>query len=217
MTVIFSPWNTGLGDQFATINLMLRLASRSPERIYLSRLQNGQDLGPLHDEIRSLLACNAPLDSVQEPGNTPLSGYDVWRCDYYPTRLQWKSSNRHRHIVYCFESASSIELKDPPGHDRAAIMATILDTGLPSYRIGKHLGLTKSAELAAGAAFFVGVDSGPSHVCHSIGLPMFLLEYKLGLETCHRGRAYTRCEGAEDFRIKLGRWRDYRTFIGAGW
>lgn len=217
MTTIYTQWNAGLGDTWASVNLLLHKASMTNEPIILSRFQNGQDMGPLQEEIGAVLDQQNHLALSTEPGNAPLDGYTVWRTDYFPTIKRWRSDRPHAHAVCCFESASTPELKDPSAHDLSALTEIIHATGLPCYRLGKHLGVRKCIELAASAAFFVGSDTGPSHICHSVGVPMFLLEYKLGLETCHRGKGYTRCEGAEDFRIKLGRWRDYRTFIGAGW
>jgi hypothetical protein len=221
MTPIYTPWNENFGDQWATLSLMLNMAraaayNNALPRPRLSRFQNGKDLGPLHDEILASFHHEERFISVPESGNTPLSGYNVWQYRTIYTQRQWCEHRPHAHVVYHFEGLSTPELKNPPEADQAAILATIAALGLPAYRLGKHLGLRKCIELAATAAFAVVVDSGPSHLIHSVGTPMFLLQYELPVVTCHRGKPYTLCEGAEDFRIKLGRYVDYRAFIGAG-
>ncbi len=208
----FIPWNEGFGDQWATISLLARRAVITGP-VSLSRLQNGRDLGPTHDAILGVLEPTS-IESVQRPGDTPLSGYDVWAADPWPTKLQWHWHHRSPYAVCQFDGLSTPELKNPPTGDIAKILATCARYGLPLAPIGKHLGASKSVATAALAAFFVGVDSGMSHLCESAGVPVFLLQYQLPVVTCHRGKKYILCEGADDFAIKLGRWLDCRRFQG---
>jgi Glycosyltransferase family 9 (heptosyltransferase) len=218
---IYRNWNEGFGDTFATVNLMLRKAHfhrlNHLPKPRLSRLQHGRDLGPMHDSIRSLLNYPTDFDSVAEPGDTDLSGFNVWACDFYPTKVRWRFDAPHPHVCWQMDGVSSPE-KNPSPEELVEITHILLEAtgGAPVYKVGKHLGDTKCVELLAAASVFVGVDSGMSHLAHAVGVPVFLLEYGLPIVTTHRGKAYRLCEGAAGLRDKLGRYVDYRAFIGAG-
>src|SRR5208283_5794521 len=90
--VIYTPWNENFGDQWATVSLMLNMAAYGP--VALSRWQNGKDLGPLHLQIASVLDTRVGpstlrFSSSEEPGNTPLDGYNVWLYTTVPTFKRW--------------------------------------------------------------------------------------------------------------------------------
>ncbi len=210
---IFQPWNENFGDQWATLSLMARRAVGTGERVRLSRWQHGTNLGPLHDSIRAVMQ-PMNVESVDAKGDTTLDGFDVWACDPWPTWKRWDWTARSPYAVYQFDGLSTPELKNPPLSDIPKLTHTVLASGHEIRAMGKNVGVARSVELAAGAAFFVGVDSGMSHLCHSVGVPIFLLQYQLGVVTCHRGKAYRLCEGADDFTDKLSRWLHYRTFCG---
>jgi hypothetical protein len=61
---------------------------------------------------------------------------------------------------------------------------------------------------------FVGVDSGMSHLCHSVGLPIFLLEYGLPTATVHSGKAHTLCKGYDDFVQRFDHFIGYLHDVG---
>jgi hypothetical protein len=216
MTTVFKPWNTGLGDQIATINLLSRRSAATGKPVYLSRLQNGQDLGRLHDEILGILAAPAPVISVPEPGNTDLSGFDVWAGEFYPSYVTWQTLAPHGYVSMHFDGVSSAADKNPPPEDIRAMWNVGEPYGLHRVELGRKMDLMTCVRALQSSAFFVGVDSGFSHLAHMVGVPVFLLQYRLPVVTCHRGKPYILCEGAQDFAIKLGRWVDYRRFIGAG-
>ena len=44
--------------------------------------------------------------------------------------------------------------------------------GLETTTLGKHLSERECVYIAADNALFVGVDSGMSHLCHSVGVPI---------------------------------------------
>ena len=212
---IYQPWHNGLGDQWATINLLLKLAEVTGNKVFLSRLSNGQNLGELHDQIiPQLRAPTSLLLSSTEPGNTELDGFNVWATPFYPTRKVWDWKKKHGHYCYQFDGISAPD-KNPSAAEQIKITDQILyqHHGL---RLGKHYTVAQCVEYLAGASFFVGCDSGMSHIAHSVGVPVFLLQYGLPVVTCHRGKSYLLCEGADDFHAKLTRWLGYRKFLGVG-
>ncbi len=212
---VYIPWNTGLGDQIATHQLLWRLALAKNEPVQLSRFQNGQSLGRMHDEIRRILPIGTSVQSVNAPGDTPLDGFDLWANPFFPVSDPWYWRGNHQYVVYHFDGVSSPE-KNPPIDDQARILQAIeQQCGLPCIPLVGYYSLVQAAGLLCSAAFFVGCDSGFSHLAHCTRTPIFLLQYGLPVVTCHRGKEYVLCEGAGDFiDWKLPTWIRYRKFLG---
>ncbi len=211
---IFTPWNSGFGDRFATIQLLSHLAAAqySPEnRVVLS----DGGLGPLHRAIVSTLDAPIRIDLTDEPGNTSLDGYDVWATPFFPTQRQWLWNRKYKSFTYQFDGISSPQ-KNPSDRDTHRILDSLInDYRLVAIPVGKHMTVAECVEAMANSAFFIGCDSGMSHLAHSVGLPLFLLEYGLPVVTCHRGKSYIHCQGAGDFLDwKLPAWWHYRKFLG---
>jgi hypothetical protein len=161
------------------------------------------------DPVSLTLTEDAPTQSVE--------GFDVWASPYFPTKLRWSSARRHHYVCYQFDGISSGSEKNL---DRRSedLLLNVLNNSMSApfelVRLGKHLSVAQCVRVATESAFFVGVDSGMSHLCHSVGLPMFLIENKLPVITCHRGKAYIPCKGAEDFlKHKYPTWVDCQRFI----
>ncbi len=214
MTEIFVPWNQNFGDIYATIQLLLHRIAYTGDPVYLSRWQNDTDLKPMMQTIlRMIVSSEAEILVISdEKGNTKLSGYDVWATPYFPVRQKWNPHGRHAYYAYQFDGVSSPELKNPPPSDINKIHAFMHP--LPAIEIGLPLVASASAAALDGCMFFVGVDSGMSHLAHSVGCPIFLLQYQLPVVTCHRGKAYTLCDGADDFLTKIQRYRDMLFTVG---
>ncbi len=209
---IFTPWNSGLGDRWASLQLLLRLAVSKNESVAVSDAGRGD----LHREIVAEL--NAPVHLLwrtTDPGNTPLDGFNVWATDYFPTRSRWYWRGIHKHVALHFTGNSAAREKNPPEEDQKKISEHLMALGYTVHYLGIHNTIKEAVEILAGAAFFVGCDSGFSHIAHSVGVPIFLLQYKLPVVTCHRGKSYILCEGAGDFiDHKLKTWLNYRKFLG---
>lgn len=212
---IYAPWNSGLGDQWATINLLMNRARQTGRTSYLHSPAN---LRQLHTQILGALSgytWGCEVELTADAPTVELSGYDVWAADYIPTIQQWDNKKSHRHAVYHFDGLSSASDKNPSAVDHELLLNYLGRSGFIPVAWSPSFSVEEMVKVLADSAFFVGVDSGPSHVAHSVGLPVFLLEYKLPIVTCHRGKPYIHCQGTEDFtRHKLPTWIDYQRFIG---
>lgn len=209
---VYSPWNNGLGDAIATINLLAHRAMYRKERLQLAR----NDRGPLHDELFKQMRPTGII-SVEGPGDTPLDGFNVWAAEPWPTFKQWSDHTAHHYFVAQFDGVSSPE-KNPPNSDIIAIGSEVSTLyAMQGILLGKKQTIAECVELMANAAFFVGSDSGMSHLAHCVGLPTFILEYGLPIVTTHRNKPHILCAGATDFlRNKLPNWISYRKFVGPG-
>ncbi len=209
---IFAPWNIGLGDQIATINL---LAHRGLSGLPTQLHSKDMPLYRLHREIIDVLDFDPKhLVLTEEEPTHQLEGYDVWASPYLPTRFRWSASERHPYVCYQLDGFSVAHDKNLDQKSEALLLRMLHASGFEPRRLGKHLSIAQCVRIASESAFFVGVDSGMSHLCHCVGVPMFLIENRLPIITCHRGKAYIPCKGVEDFlRHKFPTWVDCQRFI----
>lgn len=211
---VFAPWNAGLGDQWATISLLLHRWAVSAQ-FRPSLLHSPAHLRSMHYAIGAeLLNGVNGVKLVDAPPTHQLAGFDVWACPVWPTNVRWQPYERHAFATYQFDGISAARDKNPTEIDQALILQRLDAWGIPTLPLGKHLTLRECTQYLAASSFFVGCDSGMSHLAHSVGTHCFLLEYNLPVVTCHRGKAYIQCAGTEDFlRHKLPTWIDYLRFI----
>jgi hypothetical protein len=168
-------------------------------------------MGALHREIVDVLDSPGTLELTAEPFTRSLDGYSVWATPYFPTHRRWSITDEHTTVTLQVDGRSSAKDKNPSEAEQVRLAEALREQvpGLEIVTLGDHLSVAECVEQAAKSAFFLGVDSGMAHLCHSVGVPIFLLEYALPVVTCHRGKSYRLCRGAADFREKLLRWNNY--------
>lgn len=196
-TPVWAPWRFNLGDHWATMNYLLTRSWMLKEVQQLSRYQHGQDFGPRFHEILDLL--NPPeracVEIVDAPGVHEPDGFSVWASPFWPTKKTWSPLGEKGHVVYQFDGISSAEDKNPPAEDIPHILDALPGLYFP---LGRHQSLAHCVDLLASARAFIGCDSGMSHLAHSVGVPMILVEYKLPIITTHRRKHFVHCRGTEE-------------------
>jgi hypothetical protein len=143
-------------------------------------------------EIVELLDCPYRLNVTEEFSNRKIPN---WNIDYYPTKIKWQSA-KYRQICYQFDGKSSNRAKNPSNDELNKIL-----NAFPGYKLiqlGNHLTLKQCIEIAARSDCFMGCCSGMSHLCHSVGVPMFLFQYQMKIEKWHKNKKYILCEGTKD-------------------
>ncbi|MDP2354557.1 MAG: FkbM family methyltransferase [Beijerinckiaceae bacterium] len=214
---VYSPHHYSFGDQWASINFYLNMSVVTQERIRLASIINNVDLHDLHRDILNELESPGQIELVRSEPSIRLNTYNVWQSSYFPTRTRWHAYRRHKYVAVQFDGESAKELKNA-SPEEAQMIQTFIERMCPGFtlvRLGKPLSVKKCVEIAANSAFFVGVDSGMSHLCHSVGVPIFLLEYRLPVHTTHGGKAYTLCRGFGDFTVHFDRYANYLNAIDA--
>ncbi len=212
----YIPWNTGLGDHIATIQLLLHRAEASREISDLSTLQHGEDFSSRMAEICSLIPlARSSLRLLKKPGDTPLDGFHVWATPFKPIADPWYWRGVHKYVTYQFDGVSSPQ-KNPSPEDQRILLDRLQRVyGFDCIPLGRGKTLSQCVELLAASHFFVGCDSGMSHLAQMVRVPIFLLEYDLPVVTCHRGKPYRLCSGVGDFLDhKLPNYLSYRKFLG---
>ena len=200
------PWSaqsSNLGDHWMTVNHLITRSYVLREEQRLSRWQHGRDFGPRFNEIIDLL--QAPERSrvvvVDEPGKQEPGGFDVWTGPAWPTKRRWDMlAHRHGPICYQFDGISSPE-KNPSAADLEHIVRCF-GTGR-SVCLGAAQSLDTIVRLLSMARLFVGVDSGMSHIAHSVGVPVIIVEYGLPVITCHRCKHFKHVRGTDELLTAL--------------
>lgn len=183
------PWPWHFGDWWCATNWFLRESEKTkqPTTVIYHR-------GVL--EISKELHSNGSINFTEQPGNKEPK-YGEYEVDYYPTKIRWKPTIKpHYRICYQLDGRSYENQKNPPPGDIEK-----LTTFIPDYKF-TYIGLPYSVHdcinIAAQSDLFIGICSGMSHLVHSVGTPMFLIEYKYGLDRAHKRKKYTKCFGTDD-------------------
>ncbi len=212
--MIHEPWHSLFGDQWGTINMMAHRAAATGRPV---RLHSPPHLRRLHLEIIDVpqLPFESCIELTDEPWTVQTNGFDVWATPFCPTKDSWSFADQHPYVTYQIDGVSSAQDKNPDAQDAELLLGMLYRSGFAPVRLGAHLSVAQCVQAVVESVFFVGVDSGMSHLCHSVGVPMFLLEYKLPVVTTHRGKAYIQCQGVGDLlRWKLPTWIDYLRAVG---
>lgn len=220
---IYRLWNDGLGDHWASVNLLdhmarLRPASQTicfthpdPEK----RARAREILGLLHDSQvhGAALMCHTGAPDSQV---TDLDGFDVWATPYFRTKNHWTLSKMTPTICVHFDGLSAASDKNPSLDEQHQILTWAAARGLRVVVLGDPtMSLSWVVTHLATCALFVGCDSGMSHIAHSVGCPTYLLEYNLPVVTCHRNKNYVLCKGAGHFMQQGDNWLHcMRTALG---
>lgn len=208
MTPIFDIVGNGLGDVWSGLNYHARASQRTNTPVYVSTKTrsyglpgNGDwvDTRKFMEQILNLLAIpSAWMPRLVDEVPTASCSQDCWGAEYFPTILRWHGSAKH--VCYQFDGISSAADKNPSLIDVQKFHDWAEESGVKTVFSGKPLSLAACVEALAGASLFVGSCSGVSHVAHSVGVPMHLLEYKLSVPWWHRGNPrYTLHHGMQAF------------------
>ncbi len=201
---IYRLHNFGFGDHWGSLSLLRHMAKASGRRVLLNYTQHGQDFSARIHEISDALAMEGvglrdytPM-LTNEPATHSLEGQEVWQCPLVRTKVCWDFDPRTDTIAYQFDGESAPE-KNPSKEDEKRILSHIRSLGYVPQQLGKHLTVAECVYVCSRAALFVGCCSGMSHLAHSVGVPVYLLEYGLPTITCHRQKQFVICKGAGHF------------------
>jgi hypothetical protein len=123
----------------------------------------------------------------------------IWSGSYLGCRYRWQRGP-YKRICYQLDGISIAERKNPPNKDIKRLINFI--DGYEFIPLGRPLSITKSAKILSKSDLFFGICSGMSHVCHSIGTPCFLIQYKNSIKRWHANKRYVLCNKTDDFIYK---------------
>lgn len=183
----------GLGNQWALISWGLKMSHAWECEILISTMSGDVDYYDRMSEIVSLLDTDAGITLVREPGNSVAKSIWIYNESYIPTKVRHKGGSG---FCYQFDGHSAAHMKNPPPDEMKRLIDWCDANG--GERIGGGMSLLQCVEIASRSRFFLGVCSGMSHLCHSVGVPEVLIEYEIEIGSFHRKKEYTTCYGTLD-------------------
>jgi len=185
---------THLGDVWASINYaILNNCDLSGRTNINANIDNRNiDVKKKIEEILPLLEGGDSI-AVYDRLAGPTSINAIWRTPYVNTKIQWKKRNYGR-VCYQFDGRSSHQLKNLSKDDEKLFF----DQNYNATRLGGHLSLKECVEVAATSDLFIGVCSGMSHLCHSVGVPVYLIGHKR-LHDYHTNKTYIYYKSMREF------------------
>ena len=125
-----------------------------------------------------------------------------WETIYYPTKIRWspKHYNRNR-IVYNFGGTWKTKLKIPREKDLGRLMKSL--SRFNPVELGPSLSLSDCVRQIANCDLFLSICNGMSHMCHSVGTPIFLLEHIRNIACFHRNKEVRICRGIKMAHIRI--------------
>ncbi len=206
MEPIYRLCGAHLGDHWAGLSLMRYCAATSGQRPRVVYTRDDQNFLARFQEIDALLSMDRDGDEdrtpifTQEPYTCDVPNDTIWACPVVPTKRRWSFPPlTARTVVYQFDGVWSAAAKNPSVDEQTQVLNFLTAQGYVPVRLGRHLSLARCVQLCSIATLFVGCDSGMSHVAHSVGVPVYLLEYGLPVVGCHRQKQFVACRGARHF------------------
>lgn len=118
-----------------------------------------------------------------EPEDVAMGGVKVYRHKYLPTKTRWSDDKTKKKICYHFDGGGT-KRKKIRQEDVNKVLMHFKNQEYETVELGGHMSLSEMVNHLSESELFVGEDSGPSHVCHSVGTPCNLLHYSPA--TCAR-------------------------------
>jgi hypothetical protein len=202
-----APYWNGFGDLWALTSYCCLLSQRAGQPVYLSTWSTKSMLNrekEIKDILRSLDDRYTQHVVVTSERFTLSARFSVRDHHdlYVPTKVRWTRNDR-RLISYQLETST----RHRPDRFCEPGLIEDLSDQLPDYEF-IELGKTQQRTLheiiaiLSQSEFFVGIDSGMSHVAHSVGVPVFLKAYA-ELPLCHPNKAYVAFRDGQDLKRKL--------------
>lgn len=213
----------GFGDCWAVASLFSTLASFG-RRILLAH--DGGTLDARIPEIGRHLrvgftaesTCNVPdvliapthdmqtiSASTDPPPRYGVVVAELFRVPYQRTRLRWRPNASSR--IACHFTARRRGPSESDEVDLSAFRRQAVSCGYTLVELGAHLSIDQNIVVASESLMFVGIDSGLSHLAHSVGVPVHLIRNHLPLHhlrSTHFAQKYSVYGNLADLMKKTG-------------
>jgi hypothetical protein len=206
-SIELTPYWDGFGDLWAITSYSCLLSRRAGRPVHLSKWST-KSMMDREDEITDILANlddgytrNVVVTSEHFATSARFSVRDHHDA-YVPTKVRWAQHDSGV-ISYQLETSTSHR----PGRFCDPHLIEDLGDLLPGYEfieVGKQhqSSLSEVIQILSRSTLFVGIDSGMSHVAHSVGVPVYLKHYP-ELELCHPNKEYVAFDDGADLTRRL--------------
>lgn len=190
----------GLGDIWVSLSYLIRLSDKTKHPITISAIDKygGNQTNTLTEIIAIFNACHKIKITQHQPTRT--LGFDIWHQPAIQIPNKRWQPNKHNRICYQLDGISNAIMKNPPPQDIPRL--TNFNPNYEFIKLGRPLTITKDIEELLKCDLFFGICSGISFIAHSVGCPVFLIQYNNNLNSWHKGNNYIKCSGTDDFISK---------------
>jgi hypothetical protein len=204
MTEIYGPQCTALGDCWAFVSWLARKSvAEKRELVFSDRVIHLAGVANPPSARSKLLEIMAEMDlgeaRLRMVQMMPTLGLPIRVQDhpgpYVPTKRRWSPGRRGRISLHLSNGQlPENSLRSIPLRDHVELMAFLGTLEMDLEVLGGHRPLSECVGVMARSDLFVGIDSGMSHVCHSVGTPMLLYKWRGGdrLDCYHPGKSFER-------------------------
>jgi hypothetical protein len=167
---------------------------RTGERIGIHGKLKGRDISGLVKDMLSELDSPGDVLVTNEPYTQKI--YNKWYSpfvEYYPTKKRWHANTSG---IICLQLRGTSNSAPEADIDKISSL-------LPGHKfveLGLPMTVREDILTASKAEAFIGVDSGMSHLCHSVGIPIFIARYGTKYKAIHKwhgGRKFVLCSNVD--------------------
>lgn len=205
--IIVAPYNHCFGDCWAVLNHAIRKSIIKQKTVWVSENvcagthmvpglpSRGEYVGKLlHEQLDELEA--PPTSDVRISDKTVIEPRKItveeFVHPYFPTKHKWKPGPYGRICIQTDNSQTPENCARSFKHHERQALYTWLE-GKNYVILGKPYSTSQCAEIAATSDLFIGMDSGMSHLCHSVGIPVLMLNW-VALDRFHPNKVFYRFE-----------------------
>ncbi len=196
----------GFGDMWASLHWCLRLAAEKCDRVQVSTLIGSPPTQERRRLEEMLSLIDAPDIELVDAPPTEQIGYECWKVRYFPTKRVWSPSSHIKGLIsFQFDGRSTAAAKNPPRDDVEAFNAWIEAGGFNALRVGAPFSMSDCVDMLAMSEVFVGACSGMSTLALSVGVPTFVVAYKMGVSYWYGPNPHSVCADLPEFMKCYGR------------
>lgn len=130
---------------------------------------------------------------------------ELFRVPYQGTKVRWRPNASSR--IACHFTARRRGPSEVDKIDLSAFRRQAVSCGYTLVELGAHLSIDQNIVAASESLMFVGIDSGLSHLAHSVGVPVHLIRNHLPLHhvrSTHFAQKYSVYANLADLMTKTG-------------
>jgi hypothetical protein len=212
MPEIIGPFTPCLGDSWALVSHAARTSVLEKRQVEVSAHtissaasnpgipRRGQCIRGKLAEILAVLNVGEGRVTIVDDAATSMRRItvDAFPHPYPPTRRRWDGGGGGR-ACYQLSNNQLPEHCDraPSRREREEIEQWLGAEFDEVIRLGANRSIFECVEVAASSELFVGMDSGMSHLCHSVGVPVLIKEW-VDLDKHHPSKEFQRFSSADE-------------------
>ena len=180
-------WGSHLGDVWAFVNYCIKHNHHELSAIAL----DGKPIDKKIYEIFDNLDTSFKFDvCYSDKKFETVNQFYAWGIEYTPTVVKWYQNN-NRIITHQLDGGRlHNDLKCISEDFKSDILQVIHSRGYIEQSVGGQFSLSECIKHMSESEFFIGIDSGMSHVAHSVGVPVILIESNFDFRPYHICKQY---------------------------